>query len=116
MEFYEKVFGLSPKFVSDKAEYGELDTGNTILAFANSEFIRNQLHGGFVESRISAPPLGCEIAFATDDVQGLFDAAVKAGAQKVKEAEQKPWGQTVAYVRDLDGFLVEICTPMGNNS
>jgi hypothetical protein len=25
----------------------------------------------------------------------------------------KPWGQTVSYVRDLDGFLVEICSPMG---
>jgi lactoylglutathione lyase len=26
---------------------------------------------------------------------------------------KKPWGQTVAYVRDLDGHLVELCTPMG---
>jgi lactoylglutathione lyase len=24
-----------------------------------------------------------------------------------------PWGQTVAYVRDNNGFLVELCTPMG---
>jgi lactoylglutathione lyase len=26
------------------------------------------------------------------------------------DPKKKPWGQTVAYVRDLDGFLVEICT------
>lgn len=28
-------------------------------------------------------------------------------------AKFKPHGQTVAYVRDPDGFLIEICTPMG---
>jgi hypothetical protein len=31
----------------------------------------------------------------------------------VQPPEQMPWGQTVAYVADLDGFLVELCTPMG---
>jgi hypothetical protein len=31
----------------------------------------------------------------------------------VVEPVSKPWGQTVAYVRDLDGFLVELCTAMG---
>jgi lactoylglutathione lyase len=25
----------------------------------------------------------------------------------------KPWGQTVAYVRDLNGTLVELGTPVG---
>jgi uncharacterized glyoxalase superfamily protein PhnB len=39
--------------------------------------------------------------------------AEAAGAKVVQPATQMPWGQTVAYVTDLDGFLVEICTPMG---
>jgi hypothetical protein len=38
---------------------------------------------------------------------------VAAGALPAAEPVRKPWGQTVAYVRDLDGFLVELCTPMG---
>lgn len=113
IEFYEKVFKLKRKFISDSGEYGELLTGETTLSFAKHDFINNQLHGGFVESRISTPPLGMEIAFATDNVDKVFDAAIKAGAKEIKRAETKPWGQTVAYVRDLDGFLVEICTPMG---
>jgi hypothetical protein len=29
----------------------------------------------------------------------------------VSPPEKKPWGQTVSYVRDDDGVLVEICTP-----
>ena len=36
--------------------------------------------------------------------------AREAGATLVSAPENKPWGQMVAYVRDLDGFLVEICT------
>ncbi|WP_083994044.1 hypothetical protein [Gelidibacter algens] len=31
----------------------------------------------------------------------------------IEEPKQKPWGQIVAYIRDLDGFLIEICTSMG---
>lgn len=112
VEFYEKVFKLKRKFISETCEYAELSTGEVTLSFANHDFINRQLHGGFVESRISTPPLGMEIAFATDQVEKVFEAAIKAGAKEVKRAEQKPWGQTVAYVRDIDGFLVEICTPM----
>jgi len=25
----------------------------------------------------------------------------------------KPWGQVVSYVRDVNGFLVELCTAVG---
>jgi uncharacterized glyoxalase superfamily protein PhnB len=57
--------------------------------------------------------LGVEIAFTTSDVQAAFDQAVGAGAKPVSKPEKKPWGQTVAYVRDNNGFLVELCTPMG---
>lgn len=113
IEFYEKVFKLKRKFISETGEYGELSTGETTLSFAKHDFINQQLHGGFVESRTSTPPLGMEIAFATDNVEKVFEAALKSGAKEVKRAEKKPWGQIVAYVRDPDGFLVEICTPMG---
>ena len=40
------------------------------------------------------------------------DRALKAGAASVTPPETKPWGQTVAYVRDNNGFLVELCTPL----
>jgi lactoylglutathione lyase len=112
IDFYERVFQLKRKFVSESNEYGELSTGETTLSFAKVDFISNQLRVGFVESRTSTPPLGMEIAFATDDVQKLYVAAIKPGATEVKPAELKPWGQTVAYVRDLDGFLIEICSPI----
>ena len=57
-------------------------------------------------------PLGMEIALTTPDVPALFKRAVNAGATVLSEPATKPWGQTVAYLRDNSGFLVEICTPM----
>jgi uncharacterized glyoxalase superfamily protein PhnB len=58
--------------------------------------------------------LGYVILFAmvTSDVPALFARAVKAGATVLSEPATKPWGQTVAYVRDKDDHLVELCTPL----
>jgi lactoylglutathione lyase len=30
----------------------------------------------------------------------------------IQEPKEMPWGQTIAYVADNDGVLVEICTSM----
>jgi uncharacterized glyoxalase superfamily protein PhnB len=57
-------------------------------------------------------PLGVEIALVTSDVPALYARAVKAGATAVNEPAAKPWGQTVAYLRDKAGHLVELCTPL----
>jgi uncharacterized glyoxalase superfamily protein PhnB len=55
-------------------------------------------------------PFGIEIGFTTDNVEETVKKAVKAGATILENPKNKTWGQIVAYVRDLDGFLVEICT------
>jgi hypothetical protein len=54
---------------------------------------------------------GCRIAFATDDVPAACKKAIAEGASDYKEPIKKPWRQTVAYVRDNNGFLVELCSP-----
>ena len=41
-----------------------------------------------------------------------FDKAVAAGATPISKPQKKAWGQTVSYVRDLNGFLVELCSEM----
>ena len=110
--FYEKAFGFKRKFIAPGNSYGELLTGDTTLSFASTELAKTNLKDGFIESNRNNKPFAIEIAFATDDVEGVYDNAVKAGAIAEASAKRKPQGQTVAYVRDLDGFLIEICTPM----
>jgi lactoylglutathione lyase len=108
--FYENAFGFSRKFVTPENDYGELITGETTLSFASKKLAAQNLKEGFIESHLEAKPFAIEIGFITDDVTETVQKATTFGAVLVKEPTQKPWGQIVAYVRDLDGFLIEICT------
>ena len=45
----------------------------------------------------------------TDDCQALYDKAVAAGCESVSEPQQLDrWPVTVAFVKDPDGYLIEI--------
>jgi len=92
--------------------YGELETGATRLAFVSLKLANSHLPEPAIAAGPDKAPLGVEIALTTADVQGLFDRAVQAGATLVSEPAEKPWGQTVAYVRDKQGLLVELCSPL----
>jgi lactoylglutathione lyase len=114
LAFYEQAFGLARRFFHDDngKAYGELETGATRLAFASVALATEHLKQPVVVAAAEKPPLGVEIALTTPDAPALFQRALKAGAIAVSEPTTKPWGQTVAYVRDNSGFLVELCTPM----
>jgi uncharacterized glyoxalase superfamily protein PhnB len=112
VSFYEKAFGLERGMLTETNEYGELKTGETKLAFAANRFVKGLTNVPFEAASPSkaAPPL--ELGLVTQEVEAMFDRAVSAGAVVVKRPEKKPWGQLVGYVRDNNGFLVEICSPM----
>ena len=114
LDFYEKAFGLARRFFHDDngKAYGELETGAARLAFASIALAEEHLKQKIVAATPDKAPLGMEIALTTPDVQSLFAQAVKTGATVVSEPATKPWGQTVAYLRDNCGFLVELCTPL----
>ena len=110
--FYETAFGFARKFISPDNDYGELLAGETTLSFASISLAGSNLRDGFMESSLANKPFGIEIGFTTDNVEETLNNAIAAGATLVEKPKTKPWGQTVSYVRDTDGFLVEICTPM----
>ena len=112
-EFYENAFDFTRKFVTPENDYGELLVGETTLSFASITLAKSNLTDGFTESSLANKPFGIEIGFTTDNVEESVSRAITAGATIVENPKTKPWGQVVAYVRDLDGFLIEICTPMG---
>ncbi len=109
LAFYVKAFGFAQKFITQEKDYGELETGGTTLAFASYSVA--EFNGIAIEKRKpEASPSPFEITFVTDDIESAWKQAVEAGAEIVKEPTQKPWGQTVGYLRDINGFLVEMCT------
>ncbi|MEG4320097.1 MULTISPECIES: VOC family protein [unclassified Microcoleus] len=110
--FYEQAFGLKQRFIHESGQYAEMETETTTLAFAANDLAKSNLPQGFQENSLSSLPAGMEVGFVTDDVAAVFQSAIAAGANVVVEPKVKPWGQTVAYVRDLDGVLVSINSPM----
>jgi uncharacterized glyoxalase superfamily protein PhnB len=114
LAFYEKAFGLTKRFFHDDAgkAYGELETGATRLAFVSLELAKVSLKKDPLTTSPNSALLASEIALVTTDVLAIYARAVKAGATAFSEPTQKPWGQTVAYVRDIDGHMVEICSPL----
>jgi lactoylglutathione lyase len=91
--------------------YAEMETGSTALAFSGESMA--EMNGIAIRpNRKTEAAAGFEIALVTSDPDTLYQKAVAAGASPVKKPEQKPWGQLVGYVRDLNGCLVEIGSPV----
>ena len=106
--FYERAFGVKRRFLHESGAYAELETGATALALTN-ETSTPTAHV-ITRCRPAASAPAAEVAFVTHDVQADYDRALAAGARGVVAPVAKPWGQVVSYVRDLDGFLVELCS------
>ena len=108
VSFYERAFRVQRRFVHESGTYAEMETGATALAFADEVDTPNR--GAFETNRSDRRAAGAEVAFVVADVRAAFVHAIESGATAVTEPVDKPWGQTISYVRDLNGFLVEICS------
>ncbi len=112
LAFYEAAFGFKTRFLHESQMYGELETGETALAFASYAVGDANFDGEYIKSDIYQKPFGIEIAFITLTIDADFKKAIDAGAMALKSPTLKPWGQSVAYVRAPDGTLIELCTPI----
>jgi len=102
--FYKEAFGFNVKFLHESKDYGELETGETTLAFASHEMGSMNLDGQYSKTNINDKPFGIELAFVTEDVHAAFKKAIGAGAVSLKEPSEKPWGQVV-YLCQSKGWL-----------
>lgn len=110
-DFYSAAFGFPLRFNADDWDYAELETGDTTLAFA-AERMADVVGISVTPNRADATAAGIELAFVTEHVADAYAKAIETGATAVSEPHQMPWGQTVSYVRDLNGVLIEICSPV----
>lgn len=109
--FYETAFGLSRRFIHESNLYAEMETGDTALAFAGNEMA--EMNGlAVIPNSKKGIAAGWEICFVTDDVDNAYIKAIECGCSPISPPTEKPWGQMVSYVRDLNGCLVEIASPV----
>jgi len=114
LSFYTAAFGLERRFITPEGDYGELRTGATTLSFVSNDLAESNLAavGGFARIDPTGKPPGMSLTLVTDDVPKALNAALDAGARPYLDPVDKPWGQTVAYVLDPNGILVELGTPV----
>jgi uncharacterized glyoxalase superfamily protein PhnB len=108
--FYEQAFGLTVQMTDESGSYAQMSTGETTLAFAAESaaaITGIEIHA----HRPDQTPSAVQLALVADDVTAAYDAAVAAGAVAVVALSEKPWGQTLGYLRDNNGFLVELSSP-----
>lgn len=112
LKFFSEAFDFTIRFHTPENDYGELDTGQTVLAFVSLELAAANLDetGGFTPPGELPAPVS--ITLVTPDVASVVESAVAAGATSYVEPLEKPWGQTVAYLLGPDNLLIEIATPM----
>ncbi len=113
LALYERAFGQQIRFAVPTGDYGELDTGSTVLAFASDQLGEGNFPGGPHRPALTDKPANIELAFTTDDVDAAVATALDAGCTLLAPATVKPHGQTVAWIRDPWGTLIELCTPIG---
>lgn len=110
--FYEKAFGFECRFITPEGDYAALISGETSLSFAAEDLALSNLSKGFRSVR-PGEVMGIELGFVVEDVEQAVNRAVEAGAMVYEPIAVKSWGQTVAYLTDCNGFLIELCTPIG---
>ena len=73
LAFYKEAFGFETRFLHESGQYGELDTGETTLAFASHSLGEMNFSGNYQKTDPNKAPLGVEVAFVTDDVAASYD-------------------------------------------
>lgn len=121
LDFYRRAFALEPSFVDldvqlpgrdpDKVyQFASIDAGGGTLQFGTHDL--GSLLMPAYRRTATGQPSGVEIAFYTSDVEEAYRRALGAGADAVSDPRRMPWGQTVGYVRSMEGTFVGICSPL----
>lgn len=94
--FYRESLGLEPR--SERPGFVNFAWGEVRLTVS----IHDRVEGP------AADPLRVMVNLATDDIDGMHDRLVAAGAPVVRPPEPEPWGGRVATYADPDGNLIQL--------
>lgn len=104
LDFYTQVLGL--KLGHRSGDYAQLDTGVTRIGFYTRPAMAAVVGFALEPAQQTAP--GFELGFKVADVDAAYAEIVAGGATSVTPPTTRPWGQRTAYVRDPDGYLIEL--------
>jgi len=109
LHFYCDVLGLPLGHRS--GSFAQLATGETRVALYERAAMAATL-GQELESPSPDAP-GFELGFKVDSCDAAYAELVSDGATPVVSPTDRAWRQRTAYVRDPDGYLVELAEDLG---
>jgi PhnB protein len=108
IDFYHRVFGATERMrmsaPEDKIGHAELEIGDSVLMLAD-EFPDMGLRG---PKALGGTPV--TISVYVDDVDAVFDEAVKAGATALRPVEDQFYGDRLGQFEDPFGHRWSVAT------
>ena len=103
VHFYEEVLGLTITHKVETPDFDEVilagETGNRIQLACHRDHTGPIEHGNAF----------WKLYLQTDDCKGLYQRCMDAGVESISAPERlEHWPVTAAFVRDPDGYMVEI--------
>lgn len=99
LRFYREVLDVHPTTVDASGKYAELAG----LAFVQHDLAEVTIPVGYLAASPGAKTLGVMLSFTVADLESTYEKALTQGGQKITAPEQG-----TAYVRDVNGILLEL--------
>ena len=108
LTFYKEILEL-PVHIEDKDnQFAELVVGNSLLALLTESTLNDMSESlKFVNPSISTFLFAVEVG----NLEEIYDTLSKKGVNFIQEPKSTPWGQKVAYFKDIEGYIWEISEP-----
>ncbi len=111
--FYRDVIGLAPRLGEETDAYAEFETGTTLIAIFDRAEMSAAVGTTALPAQVEAQDDVC-IVFGVDDVDATERRLVASGVPIVRSAtDRATWKVRTLHVRDPDGRLVELNSPLG---
>ncbi len=106
--FYKEVLEL-PVHIEDKEnQFAELVVGNSLLALLTEATLKDMSENlKFVNPDESTFLFAVEV----DNLKEIYCTLSEKGVNFIQKPKSTPWGQKVAYFRDIEGYVWEISEP-----
>jgi PhnB protein len=105
VDFYEKAFGFTCR---EKAPGEDGTTWHAELLYKDYLMMLGKAGGwgnNMQAPAVSGNPSPMSLYIYCENVDAFYEAALKAGAEKVQEPEDMFWGDRMCVISDLDGYL-----------
>ena len=108
--FYRDMLGFAPTFGSEDDVYADFDTGGALLALFQSKLMDATVGTDLEAAKRRDSSV---LVFEADDVDETVGELEAKGVIFLTRPENRPdWGIRTAHLRDPEGNLIEIYTPL----